>query len=244
MAELFDHPVKSAEYDGKDLEALSVLRRYRAWMMGHFGAYLKGDVVEIGAGVGNMSEHLQPYASNLVLVEPSLNLIEHLTKRFGNTEDVSISHRSFETFVASTPEKSYDSVVMVNVLEHIEDDRMALSQCFRILRPGGHLLILVPALQFLYSDMDKSVGHFRRYERADLENKIQTADFFLQDLRYFDAIGIIPWLLFNTLGGATEFNPKLMGLYDKIFVPVSRTIETIVRPPIGKNLIGIFRRPA
>ncbi len=229
-------------YEGRDLEALSSLRRYREWMMKYFKPYLGGDVVEIGAGIGNMSEHLHHHSSTLELVEPSPNLIGPLSSRFSQSEAITVTHETFEGFVSAKPEKSYDCIVMVNVLEHIKEDRAALKECYRILRPGGYLLILVPSLQFLFSKLDELVGHYRRYERPELKEKIQDSNLHLEDLRFFDSIGIIPWWLLNTVGGATEFNPQLVNLYDRLVVPVTRTIENVCRPPIGKNLIAISRR--
>ena len=231
-----------ATYEGSDLEALSALRRYREWMMKHFRPYLGGDVIEIGAGVGNMSEHLDPHVSTLDLLEPSSNLIGPLKSKFSDSDTVVVMHETFESFIAAKPEKKYDCIVMVNVLEHIEDDRAALLECYRALRPGGYLLILVPALQFLFSKLDHLVGHFRRYERAELEQKIQESGLQIEELRFFDSIGIVPWWLLNTIGGATEFNPALISLYDAVFVPVTRLLETLIEPPIGKNLIAISRR--
>ena len=230
-------------YEGKDLEALSTMRRYREWMVAHFLPYLGGGAVEIGAGIGSMSEQIYPHVSTLDLVEPSPNLIVPLTTRFGHQKMISITNETFEGFVATKPDKSFDCIIMVNVLEHIKDDRLALKECYRILRPGGYLLILVPSLQFLFSKLDDLVGHYRRYERRELGEKIRDSHFHLEDMRYFDLIGIMPWWLINTVGGATEFNPLLMNLYDTLVVPVSRTVEAVCKPPIGKNLIAISRRP-
>ncbi len=104
-------------------------------------------------------------------------------------------------------------------------------------------MILVPALQFLFSKLDDLVGHHRRYEYSELEQKILKSKFQLQELRFFGSIGIIPWWLLNTVGSATEFNSVLVNLYDALFVPVTRILESAIKPPIGKNLIAITQRP-
>ncbi len=93
-------------YDGKDLEALAALRRYREWIMKYFYPYLSGDVVEIGAGVGSMAAHLYPHVSSLDLVEPSPNLIAPLRSRFSNSATVSVMHETLESFVAKKSEKN------------------------------------------------------------------------------------------------------------------------------------------
>ena len=129
-------------------------------------------------------------------------------------------------------------MILVNILEHIEDDENALKECRRILRRNGKLLILVPALPFLFSDLDSKHGHFRRYARGDLMSKVRDANFDIIYSSYFDMLGIIPWYLLNTLGGAVRFDPTLMSIYDKIFVPITRWFESRISPPIGKNLRG------
>jgi len=230
-------------YEGRDLEALASLHQYQDWMMKFFRPYLRGDGLEVGAGLGNIAVHLTPFLSSLELVEPSTNLIRPLAARFESVDNVTVTHKLFEEFVSGTADKKFDCVVMVNVLEHIEDDQQALMECYRILRPGGHLLIFVPALQVLFSKLDKMVGHFRRYERRDLEEKIKVAGFHRQECRFFDVVGIIPWWLLNTLGGATGFNPALVQLYDRAVVPISRALESVINPPYGKNLIAISKRP-
>lgn len=229
-------------YEGGDLEALAALRRYRAWILTHLQPYLKGDAVEIGAGIGNMADHLYPHVSTLNLVEPSPNLIDPLRVRFASRDNATITQETFEAFVAGTPDCAYDTVILVNVLEHIKGDSQALRECYRILRPGGALLVLVPALPFLFSKLDKLVGHYRRYTKRNLKNKIINAGLELREVSYFDALGILPWWLLNTIGGATTFNPTLVNVYDMIFVPITRFIETAITPPIGKNIIVISVR--
>jgi len=229
-------------YEGGDLEALATLRRYREWILSHLKPFLAGDAVEIGAGIGNMADHLYPHVSTLNLIEPSPNLIGPLRTKFASKKNVQITPETFEAFVSNAPDCTYDTVILINVLEHIEDDIHALSECHRILRPGGALLILVPALPFLFSKLDSLVGHFRRYTKYNLETGIENAGFEIKDMSYFDMFGIIPWWLINTIGGATSFNPKLVNLYDSLFVPVMRAIEMMITPPIGKNLIAVSIR--
>lgn len=149
---------------------------------------------------------------------------------------------SLEQHAASGETAMLDTVVMVNVLEHIEQDREALAHLFRMLRPGGHLLIIVPALQVLMSKLDVKFGHFRRYHRGELAEKVAGAGGTPIVFRYFDFAGIMPWLVLNKLFGATTFNPQFVRAHDKFVVPVSRAIERVIVPPIGKNLILVAQK--
>ena len=151
-------------------------------------------------------------------------------------------HQDFDGFLRCTRDKSFDCVVLVNLLEHIEDDASALKGCYRVLRAGGYVLIFVPALPMLYSKLDESHGHYRRYTKASLLSRVEGSGLEVIYRKYFDLVGVFPWLLLNTLFGATTFNRTLMSVYDKIFVPISRALETVFDPPFGKNLIVVCRR--
>ena len=230
------------DYEGRELEILAGMTNYYAWIMETFAPYVSGEVVEYGAGSGNVSERLLPLASHLTLVEPSSFLIAPLRSRFAASSHVAVVGMTLEEHAACTADETLDTVVLVNVLEHVEADRTALANIVRILKPGGHLLVFVPAIQWLMSKLDRLLGHFRRYHKADLIAKVQAAGAQVAHCRYFDMLGVGPWLLLNKAWGATAFNRPMILFHDKYFVPVSRTIEKIVTPPFGKNLILVARK--
>lgn len=225
-------------YEGQDLEALADLPNYHAWIMGWFRPYLRGRVIEYGAGTGTLSLHIRPLVQHLTLVEPSRNLAPALIEKFLADPAVQLIASSLEKHITDQLGNAADAVVMVNVLEHIEDDMQALRAFQRIIVPGGHLLIFVPALHFLMSDLDRKIGHYRRYHRSELREKLTIAGFEVSVCRYFDLSGVIPWLVINRWMGSTSFNRTLARLYDRAVVPIARRIETIP-PPIGKNLVVI-----
>lgn len=139
---------------------------------------------------------------------------------------------------------SRDTIVLVNVLEHIEDDDRALSEFYRILRPGGHLLLFVPALSFFYSALDEVLEHYRRYHLTPMRRQVEAAGFAVIVARYMDVLGILPWWLVNTIGGKRELDPRMTRLYDRIGIPVTRAVERVIPPPIGKNVLIAARHPA
>lgn len=229
-------------YDGHDLEALFALDNYQRWIAHSFAPFLRGEAVEFGAGIGAMSRHLRPLVERLDLVEPSTNLVTPLRQRFAGDAGVRVIADSLEAALARLPAGGYDACVLVNLLEHIADDTQALAGMRRILRPGGHLLLFVPALPWLFSPLDALVGHRRRYTRAGLHRIVAAANLAIVDLRYFDLLGVLPWWLVNTLGGKRSFDPRMARLYDRIGVPLTRAFERALRPPLGKNLILVARR--
>jgi SAM-dependent methyltransferase len=228
-------------YAGHDLDVLSDLARYRHWIMAAFRPYLRGRGVEFGAGIGTMSADLLAHVEHLDLVEPSPNLVARLEARFAGEARITILPGRLEERIAELADGSYHSAVLVNVLEHIEDDGAALTQLRRILDGDGHLLVFVPAMAFLMSPFDRAIGHFRRYHKGALVARLEAAGFAVARARYFDILGMIPWWLVNTVGGRTEIDPRLAALYDRAVVPVMRPIERLVPPPMGKNIIAVAR---
>ncbi len=230
-------------YAGDDLETLADMPNYHGWMMDAFTPFVRGHVVEYGAGLGTISALLLPHAARMTLVEPSANLVDALERRFAQTPQVAVVGAMLEAHAASLAPDSVDTIILVNVLEHVEDDAAALRAFMAALKPGGALLLFVPALQFLMSKLDRSLGHFRRYHRPDLVAKTKAAGFTVDDCRYLDLFGVAPWFLLNTLMGSMSFDPKLVRINDRYVVPLSRRVETLVPPPFGKNLILTARKP-
>ncbi len=220
-------------------DAVAGMDNYYAWIAEHFTPYLGSHCVEFGAGIGTLAGHLLPRVDTLDLVEYVPEFTEKLQARFSNEDRVKIHTRGAESCRDDFHPGSIDSAIMVNVLEHIEDDIAVLTDIAKILKPGGHILLFVPALQFLFSELDRLEGHFRRYHLDALCQKVSASGYDIVDARYSDILGVLPWWLLNTLGGLTDINPKLARIYDQIGVPVTRMIENVVRPPFGKSLFLI-----
>ena len=229
-------------YEGRDLEALADMPNYYAWITGAFRLHVRGVTIEYGAGTGTVSRLLRPLCDSMILVEPSPNLAVKLQRTFNADRNVVISDQLLETHIRAIPDASVDTVVMVNVLEHIEDDDAALEHLARILKPGGCLLLFVPALPVLMSDLDRQFGHFRRYLLTPLRAQLTGSGLTVRTSHYFDFVGIAPWFLFNTLLGSTRLSPGMLKIYDRMIVPVSRRIECVFRPPLGKNILAVARK--
>lgn len=229
---------KLSSYYGHDLEAMVVAKNYNRWILEEFSDYLRGHVAEVGAGIGNFSDFLlQIPIKELDLFEPSRNMYSILDEKFSSETRVKI-HNSF----FSGTKDSFDSVVYCNVMEHIADDFGEIVNVRKYLKHGGHLLIFVPALQLLFSKMDQMIGHHRRYNKKNLVNIVQQAGFEVVKAKYFDLLGIIPWYIFFVLL-KKSYNQKNISLYDKVGIPMTKIIETLISPPFGKNLVVVAKRP-
>ena len=139
--------------------------------------------------------------------------------------------------------ESLDYIYSSNVLEHIEDDVATLRELRGKLRNGGRLLLYLPAFQSLFSSMDELVGHHRRYDKRMLADKLRAAGFTVEDTFYADVLGYFATLAYRMLGNRTaNINGTSMRTYDRFIFPVGRAIESVVRVPVGKNVVGIARK--
>lgn len=227
---------ETIQYFGKDLEAMSFAHNYHEWLLDEISPFLTGNVAEVGAGMGNFSDFILSTGVNyLTAFEPSENMYPLLEKRFADNKKVETVSAFFED-QSRQYKNSFDSVLYINVLEHIEDDKNALVHTYETIKPGGHVLIFVPALAFLYSDLDKELGHFRRYSKQSLVDVVEAAGFTVNMVKYFDIAGIIPWYIAFVLlkHTTTEGN---VSAYDKLVVPIMRRVEQVITPFIGKNLL-------
>ena len=238
--------VRSMEhYSGDELEGLAETFHYQKWIADQFYPYLHGRIMEIGAGIGTMAKRWLVRADELHLVEPAKNLFPVLRENFHNCPNVVLHQGNLGEILSKNPGlavKAFDAVVMVNVLEHIEDDGSVLELIHRMLRPGGHLLIFVPAMPVLYGSLDIKFGHYRRYTRAGLAAVCGKAGYEIACSRYFDMFGAFPWWLINRVLHSSSLNPRMAKLYDRLVVPFARHVEMVVTPPFGKNLVLVGRR--
>lgn len=229
----------SHQYFGRDLEAMSFAENYHSWVISEFMPYLRGNVAEVGAGTGNFSRLLlKSNISSLTSFEPSSNMFPLLT---ANLAKDSRAKAVNEYFSQRNTDELFDTILYVNVLEHIEDDLAELVTVKTALVAGGNLLVFVPAMPWLFGELDRQVGHFRRYTQPGLVDLVRTAGFSVVKVRYFDLLGIIPWyinfvLLKNILSSSN------VRLYDRLAVPVMRLIEKLVSPPVGKNLLLVAKK--
>lgn len=150
---------------------------------------------------------------------------------------LSQNHQAFKD-IAEIADNSMDGIYLIDVLEHLEDDRAFLRAFHQKLKPGGKLFIYVPARMELFSAFDTKIGHFRRYHKKELRNKVTEAGFSIETLRYHEILGYFAAYFnkFFSKGNDGELNAGAVKIYDKFLVPTTNLIEKVVSPPIGKSL--------
>lgn len=238
---------KQWTYSGRELESMAFAVNYHRWILGIFTPYLGKRIVEVGAGSGSFSELLlETRPEHFDAIEPSANMYPLLAEHVRHLDSRNIARVHHGTLIghAETIQRTGtpDSVIYVNVLEHVEDDSRELAAIYSLLRPGGHALIFVPANSWLMGSMDRELGHFRRYSMNDLRRKCETAGFKIRLAFYFDFLGIAPWWFRYCLLRSRKMDPAAVRLYDRYVVPLSRLIERLIQPPIGKNIVLVARK--
>ncbi len=235
-------------YTGRELEAMSEASNYHRWILAVFAPYLGRHLVEVGAGLGSFSELILSHhvCETLSLVEPSAEMYRQLdarARRMPASPRVNAYHASFpEAAPLITARQSPDSVIYVNVLEHIAEDEAELEAIHQALSDRGRVFIFVPALSWLYGAFDERVGHVRRYAKQELETKLRRAGFETIVSTYFDLAGVAPWWVKYRLFKSATMEPGGVRFYDRYIVPATRRFESVMKPPLGKNVIVVAEK--
>jgi SAM-dependent methyltransferase len=232
---------------GRELESMSFAMNYHRWILDIFRPFLGKRIVEVGAGSGSFSELiLETRPESFDAIEPSAGMYPLLAERLRSIDTNRIAHTYQGTLsdnLESIRKKGApDSIIYVNVLEHVEDDSCELAMMNSLLRPGGNILIFVPAMPWLMGSMDHQLGHFRRYTAGNLLEKCRNAGFTIRMCSYFDVMGIAPWWVKYCLLRSQTMEPAAVRFYDTYVVPLSRLLESAVPPPIGKSVILIAEK--
>lgn len=190
--------------------------------------------IDFGAGIGTFASELRKYGTRVICVEPDLSLCKRLKAMQFEAHDS----------LRPVPERSATYIYSLNVLEHIEDDLEILRELFRRLRPGGRLLIYVPAFEILFSSADTRVGHKRRYTMDALVRRLELAGFQVEQARYIDSLGFVVALLFKFIGNKEgRVNPLALKIFDRWIFPLSLTFDRLMRFVVGKNVLALAHRP-
>jgi glycosyltransferase involved in cell wall biosynthesis len=229
------------EADHHTLARMSEIGVYNRKIFELVEPYLGQRVLEIGAGNGNLSRFLTDRGF-VLLTDSGSTYVNALARKFDAFPNVRVDCLNLETFEAEEYKNySFDSVLCLNVLEHVREDQRALSELKEVLSPGGKLILLVPAHSSLYCKLDKNLGHYRRYEREELSRKIRTAGFIVENCTYWNWIGAIGWLIYGRILGrsyvtrvATRGFRMVSGL---------QALEDHYHFPFGLSLVAIARRP-
>lgn len=228
------------------LEVIAEADQFNEWMFQTIAPFCNGKILEIGSGIGNISKFFIEEKKDIVLSDIRSNYCDYLARKFVLTDqnlirnlnltDPDISSRFGELL------GTFDTVFALNVVEHIEEDALAISNCVKFLKPGGMLVILVPAYKFLYNTFDKELGHYRRYTRTGLSEIIKNAGLRIRKAQYFNAVGMLGWLVSGKLQRNKTIPSGQMKFYNSL-VPVFKLMDKIIFNQTGLSVIVIGQKP-
>jgi SAM-dependent methyltransferase len=228
---------ENLSYTGLDiLQALEGARNYNALLTQLVVAHTVGvrRLLDFGAGIGTFSKLLRSRGYLLTCIEPDRYLAGHLEKE------------GFETYADLSPinDGSVEFAFSLNVFEHIRDDAGALAELTRKLADGGMLFLYVPAFECLWTSLDDKVEHQRRYTKYTLKRLVLSQGLEVLSIAYADSLGFAAALLFKALGNnAGRLTPKSIRFYDRLLMPVSRMLDHVCHPIVGKNVWALCRKP-
>lgn len=229
------------KYVGSELELFADVWNWKNYWSSQIRPYLKGDILEVGAGIGSNTRLLDTGGTGRwVCLEPDHELTSQLTKNLTSRS----TQRKYEIICGtldSLPGQLFDTIIYIDVLEHIEHDAAELTNAASHLRPGGHVIVLSPAHQQLFSPFDAAIGHFRRYNKTML-TAAGPSNLQLERMRYLDCAGML--LSFANMAMLKQSMPTKpqLAIWDRWVVPVSRVLDSVFGYSLGKTIIGVWRR--
>lgn len=221
------------------LDNLDGADNYAAWIFEQVEPHLGDEVLEVGAGHGTFTGLLSERSGRVVATDVSQRCVGILRSRFAGDARVTVVQGTTADAAELPP---FDSAVLINVLEHIEDEDGALRDLSAALKPGGRLILWVPAFALLYSDFDRKIGHYRRYHKAGLKAKLSSAGYDVVDVRYVNFVGALAWLVVARLLHRAPTGGPLVRVYDSYFVPVLKRVESRFGTPFGQSVFAVAVR--
>jgi SAM-dependent methyltransferase len=221
------------------LEELSSAVSYRRWLSSLALPVLRsGRVLEIGSGTGDYAAEWADLGVAITASEADEYRLGQLRRRFRDDPRVEVLPLAVPIGI----DADYDALVMYNVLEHIPDDASALGDLCRLVRPGGRIVVLVPAFELAMSQFDLAIGHQRRYRRSTLRSALEQGGWQVERIRYVNPVGLVAWLVLMRLLRQRPSDGPLLRLWDRAVVPVLRGLDRWFPAPFGQSVLAVGRR--
>ena len=234
--------MNNANYVGKELDLFSNAINWKNYWRKKIYPYLGSNILDVGSGIGSNLELLWTNSSKWVCLEPDhkfLSRIDNIRNKIDAKDSVTIIGGDLNGL--KFPEESFDTIIYIDVLEHILEDKKELLKATFYLKPSGHLIVLSPAFQFLYSPFDKAVGHYRRYTKKSLKS-ITPYNCRVIKSNYLDSVGCLASLMNKLI--LHQSNPSIsqINFWDKKIIPLSYFFDKLFLNSFGRSLYCIWKK--
>lgn len=242
--------IEKLPLEAEHLEALSRMQSlapYYQWSIELVAPWLGKRVLDAGCGIGNATELLSSYAEYVLAVDLSSKNMMVLQHRFAESENIECAQLDLDEDLKEIADKKIDTIVCFDVLEHVEDDQALLSQFFKMIQPGGYLLIKVPAGRWLFGSIDVASGHYRRYVKSELKQKATQAGWQVERIHYMNIFGVVPYfikcrILKKQASFSGTMSPRQLTRIKRM-LPALKKLDGLIGPPLGQSLILVARKP-
>lgn len=224
--------------DQLTLESMGEAGRYNLWILKQFSQYLKGDILEVGCGIGNFTQYLVDFGQ-VWTFDSNKSYINKLKKKFTNVVNIGVG--DIEKGIYFFDNKKFDSIVCLNVIEHIKDDTKSLINLNKLLKKGGCLILLVPSHQLFFGKIDESIGHFRRYDKASLAVLLKNSGFKIILIKRLNLLGALGWFIAGKVLKDESVKKGRMKIFN-IIAPLFLFIEKFFEPPLGISVLTIAKK--
>ncbi len=222
------------------LEIMKHAGWYNRWLFGFMKDYVFGEILEVGAGLGSFTKFFLDLGE-VTAIDYEKTYLEKLRKVSSGSKKAKVGWGDIEKGKYFFKDKTFDSVICMNVLEHINDDLKALQNIRKLLRKGGNLVILVPAYQFLFGSLDTNLGHYRRYSKTDLVLKLKKTGFEILVIKKLNFLGFWGWLINSRILKRKVIPLPQLLFFDKISRPLL-IIEKFMEAPLGLSLFVVAKK--
>lgn len=237
------YEIEEDPFFAMDLAQMAKAKNYMAWQFRLIKPYLGRSILEIGGGIGNFTELLAACADQVISVEPNQHCFAKLLEKTAHLKNVTAHDTTAEDLGDLIPKGfEADTIVCMNVLEHLRDDELAINTFTRYLKSGGNLVLINPAVPWIFGVIDRKLGHYRRYSKQSTRELLTATGLKPIELRYFNFIGVWAWWWNARVAKAETQSDFQIRVFDQLIVPIASRIESLVPLPVGQSLLIVAEK--
>jgi SAM-dependent methyltransferase len=237
--------VEDTHYVGLELNLFQHAVRWKSYLAQTLQPFIHGNVLEVGAGIGGTTRILHTgREDSWTCLEPDSMLAHRLEADLLHEDNQRSRHNItvVQGKLSDLPRGLlFDSILYIDVLEHIQDDKAELRNAFSLAKDGGYLVVVAPAYNFLYTAFDRAIGHYRRYDRRSLKS-LTPEGARLVMINYIDSVGLAASFMNKLFLKSSMPTLRQIRIWDRLIIPCSKVIDPLVGNRMGKSILAVWKR--